>query len=187
MGVEPPPPMATADVKGRVRRVSARPSPAQGFRLEIEGPTGPVMLEVITYAPAFLDLAEGRDVRLRATLAPSILLRLDDEQGPLFFLSAGPSVPEARDLPIDVGPAPRRTYVEVSAADDLCRWTVVQRSVEVASKGSLLATLGPGTSATVQAGGHQWLVTAVVASSPEESDCGREGEPRFAFFWSRIS
>jgi len=169
-----------------VRRVAVEAGPAHGFTLDIDSPKGLLLVRVVTFAPARLDLSEGREVRLRLAKGPALLLRLDDARGPLFLVSAGPSAPEGADLPVEVRPGPRRAYVEVSSSQDLCRWNVLQRSVEVTARGVPLATIAPGASTTVAAKGQRYGVTAIVASSPEESDCGQVGEPRLAFFWSRL-
>jgi hypothetical protein len=182
----PPSPLPDVDVLGRVRRLVIHPGPAHGFHIEIDVPKGVLLADVLTYSPIRLDLAEGHEVRLRAFLGTPMLLRLDDSQGPLFLVSAGPFTTEIKDVPIEVRAAPRRAYVEVLTTDDLCLWTVLARSIEVTSHGVSLGTVGPGATATFEAQGRRWQVTSSVASSPEESDCGREGSSRLAFFWARV-
>ena len=140
----------------------------------------------LSYDRKWPHLAEGKEVRLRAFLGDAMMLRLDDAQGPLFLVSAGAAPPEPRDLPLDVHAAPRRAYVEVLSAEDLCQWTILQRGVEVTARGTPLGTIGPGATATFETQGRRWQITASEAATPDESDCGREGASRLAFFWTRL-
>ncbi len=182
---QPGPRLATADVQGRLAHVAAGPAPASGFHLEIDTPRGLYLATVQTFAPVILDVQQGREVTLRYSVGAAETFRLDDSQGPIFFSFAGGSPPDAGNLPMEVRPAPRSAYLEVLSSNDLCRWTVLHRKVEVSSNGIPLATLDPGTSGVVEVQGRRYRVTSAVASVPDESDCGREGEPRLAYFWSR--
>lgn len=186
-GSPDPASVATLEARGSVQRTWEAPGPNHGVRVDLQGPGGRAAVEVRTFVPVRLDLAPGQAVRVSAVSAGAeARVRLDGDDGPLFWAFAGSVPPDARGLPLEVRPALRRAWVEVSSSDDLCRWTLAQRPVEVTAGGTSLAVLSPGAAATVESGGRRYRVVSAVSSSPEESDCGREGEPRLAFFWWRL-
>jgi hypothetical protein len=174
------------DVRGRIRELTSAPLISDGFRMLVDGPDGQVNIEVLTYNPVHLDCAAGAAVRIRAKLGDERSLRLDDESGNFFYLFNGTMPPQFEDLPILLRQSGRRAYFEVSTSDDLCRWTSLNKALEIVASGAHLGVVDPGYSATVETSGRSFKVTSAIASTPDESDCGREGTSRLAFFFSRL-
>jgi hypothetical protein len=176
----------TIDALGTVTGIEAGAAPRRGFRLDFRTPAGDSLsLDVGTWRSALPAVEPKTPVHVQLDRKDGTRLLIADAAGPLFFLFTGPTAPDQRELPIRVVPAPDRVYLESRTASDLCRWTWNHQQADVSVE-DLHQRVPPGGSIVVGAGGETWRVTLADARSPEDSDCGAAGEPRIAFFWTRI-
>jgi hypothetical protein len=174
-------------VAGRLARVHAGPPPGLGFWVEVLGvDRGLTVVTARTFVEGVPDLVSGKEVDVVVSRQDGLRVTISDSAGVAFHLSSGPAVPgDQQRFPIQARGAATRAYSEVLATPDLCRWTLVHEALAF-DTGAERWELMPGGSRVVTAMGRSWMVVAVDSRTPDESDCGAEGEPRVAFFWTRV-
>lgn len=174
---------------GTVRRVSADRDPVHGFTVWLADPRGQSLRIRVTtlLADVVPDLPRGRLVTIDRSLANGDRVRMDDDRGSVAWFHGGDHVPEMpAGLPFQVVVSPRRSYTRVFAAPDLCRWTVVHTHLSVTPAGGEPMLLAPGETRLFETPAGTYLFAALDASTPEESDCGQEGDPHVSWFWIRV-
>jgi hypothetical protein len=178
-------------ISGTVRDVSLLRDPVHGFTLRMADSRGMTLrVRVDTLLQDVRpDLPRGTLLTIERREAGGEQVRFDDDRGSVAWFHNGEYIPEMpMKLPFSVAFSARPAYRRMFAADDLCRWTIRHVYLEVTPEGSDQTTLlAPGQARRFKTPSGPYLFAALDASTPEESDCGHDGDPHVAWLWIRLS